>query len=112
MRARLTVRWRINDWFSQFCGRYPQISVEASAPPTTALRKSLRHARTTGCGRSATVVFGGRDQRTYTSVCSPISSPSSTSIPRYLTVLSSFVCPTFLLIPAGAVPVDRGGVRA
>jgi hypothetical protein len=60
----------------------------------------------------ATVVFGGRDQRTYTSVCSAISSPSSTSIPRHLTVLSSFVCPTFLLIPAGAVPVDRGGVRA
>jgi len=57
-------------------------------------------------------VFGGRDQRTYTSVCSAISSPSSTSIPRYLTVLSSFVRPTFLLIPAGAVPVDRGGVRA
>ena len=47
--------------------------------------------RMTRTGRSATVVFGGRDQRTYTSVCSAISSPSSTSIPRYLTVLSSFV---------------------
>jgi hypothetical protein len=30
--------------------------------------------------------------RDYTSVCSAISSASSTSIPRYLTVLSSFVC--------------------
>ncbi len=32
--------------------------------------------------------------RAYTSVCSAISSASSTSIPRYLTVLSSFVCPS------------------
>ena len=30
----------------------------------------------------------------YTSVCSAISRASSTSIPRYLTVLSSLVCPS------------------
>ena len=44
-------------------------------------------------GRSATVEPGGRDRllQDYTSVCSAISSASSTSIPRYLTVLSSLL---------------------
>jgi hypothetical protein len=48
----------------------------------------------TAAGRSATVVSDGRDRllQDYTSVCSAISSASSTSIPRYLTVLSS-LCP-------------------
>ena len=45
---------------------------------------------TTGFGRSATVGSVGRDRLLpdYTSVCSAISSASSTSIPRYLTELT------------------------
>src|SRR5439155_4992727 len=47
---------------------------------------------TSAFGRSATVESGGRS-RDYTSVCSAISGASSTSIPRYLTVLWSLVWP-------------------
>ena len=49
--------------------------------------------KSNGRKRAATVDSGGRSpvKNVYTSVCSAISSASSTSIPRYLTVLSSLV---------------------
>ena len=41
MRARLTVRLADQQTgFSQFCGRYPQICVEASAPPNRGLART------------------------------------------------------------------------
>ena len=56
-------------------------------------------------GRAATVEFGGRDETgaNYTSVCSAVSSASSTSTPRYLTVLSSW--------PLGRVRSTRPTMR-
>ena len=66
--------------------------VEASIPPSLMLKRDIRkwhEAALEGWAervRSAQVV--------QTSTCSAIASASSTSIPRYLTVLSIFVWPS------------------
>ena len=52
-----------------------------------ALRPELAGQRPSSSAVATSVVH-------YTSVCSAISSASSASIPRYLTVLSSLVCPS------------------
>lgn len=54
-------------------------------PPRLAAKAAIERPE---CGRHRTTAF-----IPYTSICSDISSASSISMPRYLTVLSSFVWP-------------------